>query len=94
MPNVTSFNDRVDRCSDCNSFVKKGSSHTAADCARRIQNKKNRKPGTGKASARGKRVSPAQLAQRESALEELLDQLPKISIAGRRRYLKKILGVK
>jgi hypothetical protein len=28
------------------------------------------------------------------ALEELLDQMPKISLAGRRKYLKKILGVK
>lgn len=94
MPNVKSFNDRVDRCSDCNSFVKKGAAHTAAECNRRIQAKKNRKPGSGKAATRGKRVSPAQQEQRKTALEELLDQMPKISLAGRRKYLKKILGVK
>ena len=58
-PNIVPVrgNSKVQRCTRCNTFVKKGAAHTEAQCNARIASKKNRKaPKTSK--SRKIRITP------------------------------------
>lgn len=69
MSSVTSFNDKVDRCSRCNTFVRKGSAHTTADCNERIAKKEaNRGKPRAAGSKRRYKMTPKRTAIIEKAV--------------------------
>lgn len=62
-------NTKVLRCPKCNTFVKKGASHTSAECAARIQRKAAGRANASHSVVRKRiRVTP----KRQANLEELL----------------------
>ena len=66
---VVAFDDRVDRCNRCNTFVKKGAKHTLEECDRRIYNKKNRSSSSSSgARKRRYRLTP----KRESTMRSII----------------------
>lgn len=62
-------NDKVLRCPKCNTFVKKGTSHSPAECAARIQRKAAGRANASRSVVRKRiRITP----KRQSNLEDLL----------------------
>ena len=62
-------NDKVLRCPKCNTFVKKGASHTPAECAARIQRKAAGRASASRSVVRKRiRITP----KRQANLEDLL----------------------
>lgn len=67
-------NDKVLRCPKCNTFVKKGASHSPAECAARIQRKAAGRASASRSVARKRiRLTP----KRTARLEELLTDATK-----------------
>ena len=67
-------NDKVLRCPKCNTFVKKGASHSPAECAARIQRKAAGRASASRSVARKRiRLTP----KRTARLEELLTEATK-----------------
>ena len=62
-------NDKVLRCPKCNTFVKKGASHTPTECAARIQRKAAGRASASRSVVRKRiRITP----KRQANLEDLL----------------------
>ena len=62
-------NDKVLRCPKCNTFVKKGASHSPAECAARIQRKAAGRASASRSVVRKRiRITP----KRQANLEDLL----------------------
>lgn len=68
-------NDKVLRCPKCNTFVKKGASHSPAECAARIQRKAAGRASASRSVAARKRIRLT--PKRTARLEELLTEATK-----------------